>query len=155
MKAVTATQAKNSFLEILRGAEDRGEEVLVTRNGRPCAVVVSAEEWESLLETIEILSDPDVMKKLTRAFRERKAGRFFSHEEVWKKVGVPTPLPSGRGVGSRSASRSGLEAGSSGSRETRDSVSRSGAHSPISGATASETTGSSTRSAAVSSSFSF
>jgi len=119
MKAVTATQAKNSFLEILRGAEDRGEEVLVTRNGRPCAVVVSAEEWESLLETIEILYDPDVMKKLTRAFRERKAGRFFSHEEVWKKVGVPTPLPSGRGLRSRRAARPGRQSGPKRARAAR------------------------------------
>lgn len=103
MKAVTATHAKNSFLEILRDAEERGEEVLVTRNGRPCAVVVSAEEWESLLETIEILSDPDLTKKIDRALREREVGRFLSHEEVWKKVGSPTRLPSGRGVGSRRA----------------------------------------------------
>jgi len=119
MKVVTATQAKNSFLELLRDAEERGEEVLVTRNGRPCAVVVSIEEWESLLETVEILSDPDVMKKLTRALRERKAGRFFSHEEVWKKVGVPTPLPSGRGLGSRRASRSGGRPGPKRARAAR------------------------------------
>lgn len=119
MKAVTATQAKNSFLELLRGAEERGEEVLVTRNGRPCAVVVSAEEWESLLETIEILSDPDLMKKLTRSLRERKAGRFLSHEEVWKKVGVPTPLPSGRGLGSRRPSRPGGRPGPKRARAAR------------------------------------
>ncbi|MDQ5856888.1 MAG: type II toxin-antitoxin system Phd/YefM family antitoxin [Acidobacteriota bacterium] len=115
---MTATQAKNSFLEILRDAEDRGEEILVTRNGRPCAVVVSAAEWESLLETIEILSDPDVMQRLTRAFREREAGRFLGHEEVWKKVGLPTPLPSGRRGGSRRPSRSG-PSGSKRARATR------------------------------------
>jgi antitoxin YefM len=119
MKAVTATHAKNSFLEILRDAEELGEEVLVTRNGRPCAVVVSAEEWETLLETIEILSDPDMMKKINRALRERKVGRFLSHEEVWKEVGLPTPLPSRRGVGSRRVSRPGGRTGSKGPRGAR------------------------------------
>jgi prevent-host-death family protein len=119
MKAVTATHAKNSFLEILRGAEEHGEEVLVTRNGRPCAVVVSAEEWEALLETIEILSDPDMMRKVNRALRERKVGRFLSHEEVWKKVGLPTPLPSGRRVGSRSTPRPGGRPGPKRAREAR------------------------------------
>jgi prevent-host-death family protein len=119
MKAVTATAAKNSFLEILRDAEERGEEVLVTRNGRPCAVVVSAEEWESLIETVEILSDPDVMKKVTRALRERRAGRVLGHEEVWKKVGVPAPLPSGRGGGSRGPSRSGGRPGPKRARAAR------------------------------------
>ena len=119
MKAVTATHAKNSFLEILRDAEERGEEVLVTRNGRPCAVVVSAEEWETMLETIEILSDPDMMKKINRALRERKVGRFLSHEEVWKEVGLPAPLPSRRGVGSRRVSRPGGRAGAKGPRAAR------------------------------------
>jgi prevent-host-death family protein len=119
MKAVTATRAKNSFLEILRDAEERGEEILVTRNGRPCAVVVSAEEWDTLLETIEILSDPVLMKKIDRARRERNAGWFLSHEEVWKKVGLPTPLPSGRGVGSRGAPRPGGRPGPKRSRSPR------------------------------------
>lgn len=119
MKAVTATQAKNSFLEILRDAEDRGEEILVTRNGRPCAVVVSAEEWDSLIETIEILSDPDVMRKLNRALGERNAGRFLSHEEVWKNVGIPTPLPSGRGVRSRRTSHPGGRPGPKRARAAR------------------------------------
>ena len=119
MKAVTATHAKNSFLEILRDAEERGEEVLVTRNGRPCAVVVSAEEWETLLETIEILSDPDMMKKIDRALGERKVGRLLSHEEVWKKRGLPTPLPSGRGVGPRRAPRPGGRSGTKRARGAR------------------------------------
>lgn len=119
MKAVTATHAKNSFLEILRDAEERGEEVLVTRNGRPCAVVVSAEEWETLLETIEILSDPEMMKKIDRALGERRVGRLLSHEEVWKKVGLPTSLPSGRGVGSPRAPRAGGRSGPKRARGAR------------------------------------
>lgn len=119
MKAVTATNAKNSFLEILRDAEERGEEILVTRNGRPCAVVVSAEEWESLLETIEILSDPDLMRRIDRALGEREVGRFLSHEEVWKKVGLPTRLPSRRGVGSHRAPGTGGRPGTKRARGAR------------------------------------
>lgn len=119
MKAVTATRAKNSFLEILRDAEERGEEVLVTRNGRPCAVVVSAEEWETVLETIEILSDPEMMRKIDRAFRERAVGRFLTHEEVWQKVGLPAPLPSGGGGRSRRASRRGGRPGAKRARGSR------------------------------------
>lgn len=119
MKAVTATRAKNSFLEILRDAEERGEEILVTRNGRPCAVVVSAEEWETVLETIEILSDPEMMRKIDRAFREREVGRLLTHEEVWKNVGLPAPLPSGSGGRSRRASRRSGRAGAKRARGSR------------------------------------
>jgi antitoxin YefM len=67
MTTLTVTQAKNSLLQLLRDVEERGETVQITRNGIPAGVLVSAEEWESLLETISILSDPAVMKKIERA----------------------------------------------------------------------------------------
>ncbi|HEY6065733.1 MAG TPA: type II toxin-antitoxin system Phd/YefM family antitoxin, partial [Thermoanaerobaculia bacterium] len=64
MSTVTASQAKNSLLELLRDVEERGEAVQITRNGIPAGVLISAEEWETLLETLAILSDPSAMKRI-------------------------------------------------------------------------------------------
>ncbi|PYQ68471.1 MAG: hypothetical protein DMF54_00925 [Acidobacteria bacterium] len=83
VKDVTATEAKNSLLALLRAAEETGEMFQISRNGRPAAVLVSAQEWYGLVETLEILSDPTAMKKLARARRETSAGRFHTHQEVW------------------------------------------------------------------------
>src|SRR6266545_237221 len=99
MTTLTVTQAKNSLLELLRDVEERGETVQITRNGVPAGVLVSAEEWESLLETIAILSDPAAMKKIARARREIAADARLTHEEVWRKDGLPAALPSRRGKG--------------------------------------------------------
>src|SRR5713101_5191374 len=85
MESVTASQAKNSLLALLRTAEEAGEIFRITRNGRPAAVLISEREWEGLVETLEILSDPVAMKKLARARREMAAGRFSTHQEVWGK----------------------------------------------------------------------
>jgi antitoxin YefM len=79
MTTLTVTQAKNSLLELLRDVEERGETVHITRNGLPAGVLVSAEEWESLLETVSILSDPAAMKKIARARRE-----IAGLEEGWR-----------------------------------------------------------------------
>src|SRR6266508_2721268 len=99
MTTLTVTQAKNSLLELLRGVEERCETVQITRNGVPAGVLVSAEEWESLLETISILSDPVAMKKIARARREIATGARLTHEQVWRMDGVPTALPSRRAKG--------------------------------------------------------
>ncbi|PYQ33357.1 MAG: hypothetical protein DMF55_11735 [Acidobacteria bacterium] len=53
VKDVTATEAKNSLLALLRAAEETGEMFQISRNGRPAAVLVSAQEWYGLVETLE------------------------------------------------------------------------------------------------------
>jgi prevent-host-death family protein len=101
MNTVTVSQAKNTLLTLLRAVEERGESVQITRNGLPAGVIVPVDEWESLLETVSILSDPAAMRRAARARRELAAGRFLSHEEVWGPDDLPATLPSRRRAGSR------------------------------------------------------
>ncbi len=61
----------------------------MTRNGRPAAVVVSAEECESLKETREIKKDPDLMKELKQSLVQLEKDHRFSIEEV---CGTSSPL---------------------------------------------------------------
>jgi prevent-host-death family protein len=60
---VPVTEAKQRFTEIVKGVEDCFDRYLVTKNGKDAAIVMSAEEYESLLETLDVLSS----KKETRA----------------------------------------------------------------------------------------
>ncbi len=119
MTTLTVTQAKNSLLELLRDVEERGETVQITRNGVPAGVLVSAEEWESLLETVSILSDAAAMKKVARARRELVAGALLTHEQVWRKDGLPAALPSRRGKGHSSSTRERSRTSPSGRRAAR------------------------------------
>ena len=57
--------------------------MLVTHNGYSAAVMMSVEEYESLIETLEILSDPELMAQLRKAKKEKEKGKFLTHEEVW------------------------------------------------------------------------
>ncbi|MBI3004852.1 MAG: type II toxin-antitoxin system Phd/YefM family antitoxin [Ignavibacteriales bacterium] len=63
------TEAKQRFTEIVKAAEKYFDRYLVTKNGKEAAVVMSAEEYESLLETLDVLSN----KKELRALREGTA----------------------------------------------------------------------------------
>ena len=119
MITVTATEAKNSLLELLRGVSERGETVRITRNGIPSGVLVSAEEWESLVETISILSDAAAMRKIGRARRELESGIVLTHDQVWGKHAVPTALSSRRRARHSRSSSGGRTAGATRTRKAR------------------------------------
>ena len=65
---------RDRFSEYVDRVEREHERVVVTRNGRPAAVLISPDDLESLEETLAILSDPDTMRGVTEARDAIKRG---------------------------------------------------------------------------------
>jgi prevent-host-death family protein len=86
MTTKTATEAKTHFLELIRAAEKCSGRFVITRSGRPAAVLMNADEYEGWLETLALVSDPSVRAQLRDAMEELRTGRGHSFEEV---VGRP------------------------------------------------------------------
>lgn len=84
-KIVPFTEARANLTELLDDVEDRQEHVLITRNGRPSAVMLSADEYESLEETLDILQDKDVMEALRKSEDDVRAGRLTSLADLRKR----------------------------------------------------------------------
>jgi prevent-host-death family protein len=80
---LSAVKAKLS--EIVDRVEGRHERVVVTRNGRAAAVIVSPEDLASLEETLEILSTPGALDEIRQARGELDAGRFVGAETLRAK----------------------------------------------------------------------
>ena len=57
MTTLTASSAKEQFLSLLRKSHDFGEKYTITHNGQPYAILMSTDEYDGLLETLEILQD--------------------------------------------------------------------------------------------------
>ena len=68
------TEARNRLSEIVEDVTSTGSEFVISRHGRPAAVVIGYEEYESLLETLNILSDDDTMAALAEAEADLAAG---------------------------------------------------------------------------------
>jgi antitoxin YefM len=86
MKTLSLSEAKAKLSELIEDVEGRDEEVVITRNGRPAAVLVSPEEYESWKETRAIRADRDLMREIRAglaALKARKA-RLYSLEELLK-----------------------------------------------------------------------
>jgi prevent-host-death family protein len=72
------------------GVEDRGEKIVVTRKGKPAAVLVNCAEYERLKETIDVLSDPELMRQITLSRKFYARGRQgLSLEDVFGERLVP------------------------------------------------------------------
>jgi len=57
------------------------EHVVVTRNGRPEAVLLGIDEYESMEETIEILSDPETVAAIEAGLRDFARGDYVTFAE--------------------------------------------------------------------------
>lgn len=82
-KTIPLSDAKTHLSKIINDVVDTHEVFAISKGGVPAAALMSIEEYESLIETIEILSDPALMKAIGKAEKDKKAGRLLTHEEVW------------------------------------------------------------------------
>jgi antitoxin YefM len=58
------------------------EQVTVTRNGAPVAVLLAADDYESLLETLDLLADRDGVERLIQAEQTVAAGEATSRDQM-------------------------------------------------------------------------
>jgi antitoxin YefM len=83
MVNVALSEAKTHLARLLSDVERLGESFVITRSGHPAAVVLSVDEYEGLLETLEILADTKTMKKVQEGLADIEQGRIIEHDEVW------------------------------------------------------------------------
>lgn len=83
-KTLPLSEVKTRLPELVTGVDEREEEVVVTKNGRPAAVIVNVREYARLKETLDVLSDPHMMQEIveSRAFY-RSGKKGFSFEDVF------------------------------------------------------------------------
>jgi len=87
-RTVPFSDARAHLTELLDEIEEIREHIVITRNGRPAAVVMSEAEYESLIETLEVLGDPEVMAALKESDEDVAAGRVSPWDEVKRELGL-------------------------------------------------------------------
>jgi len=86
MKTLSLSEAKANLSGLIEDVERRDEEVVITKNGRPAAVLVSPDEYESWKETLAVRSDKNLMREIKTgltALKARKA-KLYTLEELFK-----------------------------------------------------------------------
>ena len=82
MTTLTASQARQSLFQLVKKSAKGHMPIKITSKSGD-VVLVSQEDYESLLETLELLSTPGVLRSIQEAREDIKAGRTKSLKEVF------------------------------------------------------------------------
>jgi antitoxin YefM len=85
MKVLSVSEAKMKLSGLVDLVNSTDEEILITKNGRAAAILVSPEEFESWKETNAVRSDSELMKEITRGLKALKMKRadLYTLEELF------------------------------------------------------------------------
>lgn len=83
MTSISLTDARRRLPEIINDVSDHLVEYTITRRGRAEAVVLSVEEHDALLETLDILTDSAALEGVRRGLDELAKGETVGFEEVF------------------------------------------------------------------------
>ena len=86
MNTLSISEAKMKLSSLVDFVEATDEEVLITKNGRPVAVLVSPDEFDGWRETMAIRSDAELMKEVREGLRalEKTPCKLYSLEDLCK-----------------------------------------------------------------------
>ncbi len=85
MKTLSLSEAKMKLSGLVQAVKDTDEEIVITKNGAPAAVLISHEEFESLKETIAVRSDAALSEEIRKGLRElkEKEARLYTLDELF------------------------------------------------------------------------
>jgi antitoxin YefM len=79
---LTATDARRDFFEIVKSATETHQIFRIQHRKGP-VVLLSAEDYDNLIETLELLSLPDFSKRLQVSIDQIRKGETYSMKEVF------------------------------------------------------------------------
>lgn len=88
MKTVALSEAKDKLSSLVDEAERTHEIIRITKHGYGAAVLMSADDLESLHETLHVLSTPGAVEELRQADADAAAGHVVTGEELRPRYGL-------------------------------------------------------------------
>lgn len=85
-KSITLKALRPDLPRVADAVDSKMERYIVTRRGQPVMMLISPEDYEGLLETIEILSDKSSAKRIRKSWKEARAGKTISLEALRKRI---------------------------------------------------------------------
>lgn len=84
MTTVPVAEARQNFSALVDEAVATHERVLVTRNGVPAVWMISDDDFESIMETLDVLADAAAMRDVEESTADAAAGRYITAPEMEK-----------------------------------------------------------------------
>jgi len=83
-KILPVTHVKKHLLDIVKNMSDDPSTITITKNGKPVSIMMTPERYDSLMELVEILADPEIMNSLALSVDDFKNKRVYEDADVWQ-----------------------------------------------------------------------
>jgi antitoxin YefM len=89
-QSLPISKVKDRLNDLVDAASITHEQVTITKNGTPAAVLIGMDEWESLQETLFWLSQPGIRESIGAARADVAAGFVHTQEQIRAEFNVPS-----------------------------------------------------------------
>jgi prevent-host-death family protein len=79
---IPVSEARGKLATLVKRMKKEDRHVILTKNGRPSAVMITEDE----METLEIMADKSLLKSIARGIEDAQKGRLYTHGEIFKHV---------------------------------------------------------------------
>lgn len=93
MRILPISQLKSKINEYVDAVSETRDQITITKNGAPAAVLIGVDEWESIQETLHWLSQPGTVESIRESEDDIAAGRTYGEDEIRADFGVPRRRP--------------------------------------------------------------
>lgn len=87
-KNVTLKALRPRLPQIIDEIDSKLDRFIITRRGKPVALMMSVDDYESILETIDILSNKHLIKRIKKAGEDIRRGNVKALTEIEKELGI-------------------------------------------------------------------
>ena len=81
-------ELRKNLTKVLEDLGKEGQEVVITRQGKPAAVIMDVEKYLEVQQALKEFSDPDYLVGLLEAKKEIREGKGVAAEEVFRQKGL-------------------------------------------------------------------
>ena len=86
VNTITLKELRPSLPKVIEKIDRKMDRYIISKHGRPVAVMLNIDDYESLIETLDILSDPKAMEGIRKGEEDIRKGRVRSWEEIKKSL---------------------------------------------------------------------
>jgi antitoxin YefM len=88
IRSITLKKLRPKLPSVIRDIQVKMDRFIVTKRGVPVAIMIAPEDYESLVETLEVLSNRGLIERLIRAKKDAAVGHTKSLDQLTKELGI-------------------------------------------------------------------
>jgi antitoxin YefM len=89
MRILPISQLKSKLNDYVDAVAETRDQITITKNGAPAAVLIGVDEWESIQETLHWLAQPGIVESVAESEADVAAGRTYGEDEIRAAFQVP------------------------------------------------------------------